>query len=219
MVDLEQLAEVESIINLSPKEKMERLAARIKKYYDIDMTDPVLVKNQKSEYVTKTSIGPARIILYSQCVDIKFTATVKFIDEKLTLKKSTPIIQAIFDDINKRSAIFHAVKLCTMNNRLIHFYSDTKFLIKIMVRYKENTIPSLLFRATPYSRSSFFTFMNESTLSGWKKKLELHYMKDTFAAANGFDQAFSCIREYYKGREITEEEAKRFGQLNDMVKI
>lgn len=219
MVDLDQVAEVAAIVNLSPQEKIERLVARIKKYYDIDMTDPVLVKNKKSEYVTKTSLGPARIILYSQCVDIKFTATVKFVDDKLTLKKSTPIVQSIFDDINKRSAIFHAVKLCTMNNQLVHFYSDTKFLIKIMVRYKENTIPSLTFRAIPYSRSSFFAFMDKTQLSGWKKKLELFYIKDTFSSASGFEQAFGCIRDYYQGREISEEDAKRLGCLSDMVRI
>jgi len=219
MVDLEKVAELEAIMNLSHKEKLDRLAARIKQYYDIDMSEPVLVKNQKSQYVTKTSLGPARICLYAQCVDIKFTATVKFIGDQLVLKKSTYPIQSIFDDINKRSAIFHAVKLCTINNKLVHFYSHTKFLIKIMVRYKYNTIPNLIFRATPYSRYSFFTFMDKHTLSGWKKKLELSYINDTFSAASGFEQAFSCIRDYYKGRDITEEDAKRFGQLSDMVKI
>lgn len=219
MVDLDKVAEVEEIINLSHKEKIERLTARIKKYYDIDISEPVLVKNQSSQYVTKTSIGPARIYIYAQCADIKFTATVKFIDDQLVLKKSTSVVQSIFDDINKKSAIFHAVKLCTMNNDLVHFYSNTKFLIKIMVRYKNNTIPTLTFRAIPYSRSSFFTFMDETKLSGWKKKLEFCYINDTFWASSGFEQPYSCIRDYYKGRDISEEDAKRLGCLSDMVRI
>lgn len=61
--------------------------------------------------------------------------------------------------------------------------------------------------------------MNETALSGYNKKLELYYLKDEFDSITGIEQAFSFIKDYFKGRNLTLDDAKRLGDLHDMVKI
>ena len=214
----DRTAQVAVIANMSHIEKIDLLSNKIKKFYDIELTDINLVKNQKSQYIAKSSIGPARIYIYSQCAEIKFNSTVIFDGEKLTLKKSTAIIQSIFDDINKRTVIFHAVKLRTGQGRFVHFYQDTKFSIKIVARFIA-TNPHLYFKAKPYSQYSFFTYMQESALSGYKKTFEICYLKNDFDSISGIDQAFSFIKDYFQGKNLTLDDAKRLGDLHDMVKI
>lgn len=144
----DRTAQVTAVANMSQLDKIERLTTTIKKFYDIDVSDVKLVKNQTSQYTAKSSLGPARIYVYSQCVDIKFNSTVGFDGQQLTLKKSTGVIQSIFDDINKRTVIFHAVKLKNLQNKNVHFYENTKFSLKIVVRFLA-TNPQLYFKATP----------------------------------------------------------------------
>jgi hypothetical protein len=214
----DRIAQVTVVANMSQLDKIERLTTTIKKFYDIDVSDVKLVKNQTTHYTANTSLGRARIYVYSQCIDIKFTSTVAFDGQQLTLKKSTSVIQSIFDDINKRTVIFHAVKLKNGQNKDLHFYENTKFSIKIVVRFLA-TNPQLYFKATPYSKYSFFNYMNETARSGYNKTLELYYLKDEFDSITGVDQAFSFIKDYFKGRNLTLEDAKRLGDLHDMVKI
>lgn len=214
----DRIAQATVVANMSQIDKIERLTTTIKKVYDIDVSDVTLVKNQSSKYKAKTSLGPARIYVYSQCIDIKFTSTVAFDGQQLILKKSTSVIQSIFDDINKRTVIFHAVKLKNGQSKEVHFYGNTKFSIKIVVRFLA-THPQLYFKATPYSKFSFFNYMNETAHYGYKKTLELYYLKDAFDSISGVDQAFSFIKNYFTGRNLTLEDAKRLGELNDMVMI
>lgn len=214
----DKIAHLTAVANMSQLDKIERLTTTIKKVYDIDVSDIKLVKNQSSQYVAKTSLGPARIYIYSQCIDIKFTSTVAFDGQQLTLKKSTGVIQAIFDDINKRTVIFNVVKLRQQNDKNVHFYANTKFSIKIVVRFSA-TNPQLYFKATPYSKYSFFNYMNECARTGYKKTLEVYYLKDEFDSITGVDQAFSFIKDYFKGRNLTLDDAKRLSDLQDMVTI
>lgn len=214
----DRIAQVNVVANMSQLDKIERLTTTIKKVYDIDVSDVKLVKNQSSQYKAKTSLGPARIYVYSQCIDIKFTSTVAFDGQQLILKKSTGVIQSIFDDINKRTVVFNAVKLRQQNDMYVHFYANTKFSIKIVVRFSA-TNPQLYFKATPYSTYSFFNYMNECARSGYKKTLEAYYLKDEFDSITGVEQAFSFIKDYFKGRNLTLDDAKRLSDLQDMVKI
>ena len=204
--------------NMSQADKIERLREKIKTFYGIELISFKLVKNQTNIYTAKTSIGTARIYVYSQCADIKFTTAVSFDGEQLVLKQPTPIIQTIFDDINQRTVVFHAVKLRTTTNKCEHFYTNTKFSIKIVVRYSKKN-PQLYFKATPYSKYAFFTYMYESVLAGYEKTVELSYIKDEFESISGIDQPFSFIKNQFKGRMLTLDDAKRLGQLSDMVTI
>lgn len=218
MPNPDRIAQATVVANMSQLDKIDRLTTTIKKVYDIDVSDVKLVKNQTTQYTANTSLGRARIYVYSQCIDIKFTSTVAFDGKQLTLKKSTDVVQSIFDDINKRTIIFNVVKLRQQNDKNVHFYANTKFSIKIVVRFSANN-PQLYFKATPYSTYSFFNYMNETARAGYKKTLELYYLKDEFDSITGVEQAFSFIKDYFKGRNLTLDDAKRLSDLQDMVII
>jgi hypothetical protein len=218
MVKAADIRQLTLINDMSQEDKLNNLIDKIKKIYNIDVLEIALVKNQTSEYKVKSSIGPARIQIFYLYATIRFNALIEFDGEQLLLKKTNPALQTVFDDINHRTMVFNAVKMKSMGCSNLHFYENTKFTLTLTGHYNSDSV-KLLFKAKPYAKYTFFTFLDHTGSHGYDKHMVTTYINCTFDSITGIDEPFSYIKEHFNGRNLSLADAKRLQSLHRMVNI